>query len=493
MNYLEILVVVMSAIMSMLSVNWVYFKILRIAKEKNLVDNPDARKLQKNPIPVVGGIAVFFGVISGILTGVVMAAIFDVLLPLQLMPIVCAMIVMLYIGGMDDMVGLTPGSRFLIEILTVLGIIYAGGVCVDNFYGMWGIYEISWWVAVPITVFAGVGIINAINMVDGVNGLSSGLCIVCSCFYGIAFIWLEDIANAMLAFTMAAALIPFMVHNVFGKNSRMFIGDAGTMVLGVLMTWFTISTIQSGISAKMDVIHEGTNMIALALAILSVPVFDTVRVMTMRVAKKKSPFHPDKTHLHHVFISLGVSHLLTSSIEIGLNTLIIAIWALCTKIGLNMDWQLYVVVLSSMLFVWGAYAVIRWNGQHHTVLFHKLTHVSLASSQKERGWLTKFEKWLDAPEDRYMERVQQVIATPQPKLREFDLSDPENKKEQDRKRIYDFMKGKVEVHVIDIKRYSGADALRVYPILFEEELSGYVRVIQRDSLGAPIIVSLIEQ
>lgn len=492
MSHLEVLVIIIAAVASMVCVSWGYFKILRIAKEKKLVDNPDARKLQKMPIPVVGGIAVFFGVVMGILAGVVSAAIFDVTLPLQLLPIVCAMVVMLYIGGMDDMVGLSPGSRFMIEILTVLGIIYAGGACVDNFYGMWGIYNISWWIAVPITVFAGVGIINAINMVDGVNGLSSGLCIVCSCFYGAAFIWLEDISNAILAFTMAAALIPFMIHNVFGKSSRMFIGDAGTMVLGVLMTWFTISSIQSGISMKMDLIHKGTNMIALSLAILSVPIFDTVRVMMMRIAKKKSPFHPDKTHLHHVFISLGVSHSVTSAIEIGLNVLIVAIWSFCLQLGADLDWQLYIVAISSMILVWGTYAVIRWNGQHHTFFFHRLTHISIASSQKERRWLKKFELWLDAPEVRYMKRVQDGGEGNSVQIRVFDLYDPDNKKEQDRKRIYDFLKGKVEVSVNDIRLYSGADRLRVYPLLFEEEQLGYIHVIQRDNMGAPTIVALSE-
>lgn len=493
MNTILSLVILIPVFVSLFSVNWVYFKILRIAKVKNLVDNPDARKLQKEPIPVVGGIAVFFGVVLGMLTGVVLAAIFNVTLPLQLMPIVCAMVVMLYIGGMDDMVGLSPASRFVIEILTVLGVIFAGGCCVDNFYGMWGVFEISWWIAVPLTVFAGVGIINAINMIDGVNGLSSGLCIVCSCFYGLAFIWLDDIANAMMAFVMAAALIPFLIHNVFGKNSRMFIGDAGTMVMGILMTWFAISTIQSGVSVKLDWAHDEVNMIALALAILSVPVFDTVRVMVMRIAHKKSPFHPDKTHLHHVFISLGVSHSVTSITEILVDTTVVAIWTLTIFLGVSMDWQLYIVVGSAMLLVWGTYAFIRWHGDNHTAFLHKLTHISLSNSQKDRIWLGKIERWLDSPEMKYIKQ-EQLSKNEETLLptRRFDLSDKENIKEQDRKKICDFVRGKFEVHVSDIINFSGASKLRVYTLLFEEVQTGYLKVIESDDWGAPVIVAAVE-
>ena len=120
------------------------------------------------------------------------------------------MVVMLYVGALDDIRGLSPSSRLLIESLTMVGLIYAGGGCIDTFHGLWGIRSFSWWIAVPLTIFVGVGIINAVNMIDSVNGLSSTLCLLSSGLYGIVFLKSGDVANATLAFSMAAALVPFI-------------------------------------------------------------------------------------------------------------------------------------------------------------------------------------------------------------------------------------------------------------------------------------------
>lgn len=160
----------LSALFALFAVNWVYFKILWIAKTKNITDNPNARKLQKAPVPILGGISVFFGVVSGLLCGVALSSLSGGLSLFALFPVLCAMVVMLYTGAIDDISGLSVRSRFLIEVLTLLALVFSGTGCVDNFNGLWGIWRLSWWIAVPLTVFAGVGIINAINMIDGVNG-----------------------------------------------------------------------------------------------------------------------------------------------------------------------------------------------------------------------------------------------------------------------------------------------------------------------------------
>lgn len=487
------IVLAISAFVSLVSVRWIYFKVLRIAKVKGLVDNPDARKLQKEPIPVMGGVAVFFGVVVGMLVGSLLAVLFDLNLSLQLLPIVCAMLLMLYVGAMDDILGLSPRSRFAIEILAILVLIFAGGGCVDNFYGMWGVEKISWWIAVPLTVVAGVGIINAINMIDGVNGLSSGLCIVCSCMFGAAFVFVDDVSNAILAFSMAAALLPFLVHNVFGKKSRMFIGDAGTMVMGILLTWFTISTIRSDISHDLNAAHKVKNMIAMALAILSVPVFDTVRVMVMRMVLRKSPFHPDKTHLHHALVNVGLGHSMTSLIEISIDCLIMLIWVVTLKCRLSLEWQLYIVTAASMLLVWGVYGFIRWHAVRHTEFLHWLTHISISQSSSDKRWWLWLERKLDAPEAKYLAREAKDREEKEHRpVRVIDMSDPENLKERDRKSILDFLKGKAEVHVRDLVNYSGASSLRIYPLLFEEVQAGYVCVVEYDGWGIPEIVKLVE-
>ena len=381
--------VLLPSLVALTSVFWIYFKILRIAKEKNLVDNPDARKLQTEPVPVMGGIAVFFGVVSAVLVGCILTDC------MPLLPVLMAMVVLLYMGAMDDLVGFSQLSRVLAEVLVLVGMIYASGKCVDSLHGLWGLETFSWWIAVPLTVFAGVGIINAINMIDGVNGLSSGLCMTCAGLFGGVFLKRGDVPNAMLAFAMCASLLPFFLHNVYGKRSRMFIGDAGTMMMGVLMSWCIICLL-SGDASRYD---GGEGTIALALAILSVPVFDTLRVMTQRMVHGISPFKADKTHLHHAFIAVGISHSVTALSEIAIDVVIVLIWFASYRLGASQEVQLYVVAGAAVLLVWGTYAVL-WLGQKDNGIgrmlkrFAPRTHLGHTKS-----WL-RFEKWLDAPENK---------------------------------------------------------------------------------------------
>ena len=488
-NLFNALVVLAAAFTAFMAVRWAYFKILKIAKDKNLVDNPDARKLQKIPVPVMGGIAVFIGVVAGVLTGDALFAGFEMGSMTVLLPIMLAMIVMLYIGAMDDIIGLSPKSRFFIEIITLLGLIFASGRCVDSFHGLWGVVSVSWWIAVPLTVVGGVGIINAVNMIDGVNGLSSGLCISCCLVYGVVFSIVDDLTNTLLAFTMAAALLPFFLHNVFGLKSRMFIGDAGTMIMGMLMIWFTISVLCGDTEMTVRLHAPSANLIAMTLAVLSVPVFDTVRVMLMRMLKHQSPFHPDKTHLHHIFVNVGVSHAITSLIEIGINWLIVGLWGLSVKLGVSMDWQLYVVIALSLLLVWGTYFFLRNQVNNHTAFMHWLAHFSISTHLGDKNWWLKLQMLLDRreiTEEKYSE---------QKKNTSFHIkldSDPTNSKDQDRRKMLEFMKGKAEVYVNDIKNHSGAEQLRVNTLLSEGEMEGYIKVINRSSNGNPLIVALDE-
>lgn len=401
----KIFTVLIAAIMALMAVRWIYFRILAIAKKKNVVDNPNARKLQKQPVPVMGGIAVFFGVLAGLLVGTSVYALPFLLshepvdLPSSsLLSVLAAMGIMLYMGAIDDMIGLSAVKRLLIEMGVVLGLIMSSGGCIDTFRGMWGVGALSWWLAVPLTVFAGVGIINSINMIDGVNGLSSGICMTCSILFGVAFIRIMDWGNAVLAFSMAAALMPFFIHNVFGSKSRMFIGDAGTMVMGILMTWFTISTLRAPAMTEYYTPVVRTNMVAMCLAILSVPVFDTLRVMIMRMLKGCSPFKADMTHLHHTFIQIGVSHSITALIEILIDVVIVGIWGVCVLLRVNLDWQLYIVLMAALLMVWGTYFFLHYHTVHQTALWQRMTQMSRKTHLGHTAWWLRFQAFLDSPE-----------------------------------------------------------------------------------------------
>ena len=339
---------------ALLLVGWIHPRLVKIALLKNIVDNPDARKLQRTPVPVLGGVAVFFGVVIAI--GCMSSVVDCSGLPVVIM----AMMAMLYTGTMDDILSLSPGLRFVIEIVVVLLLIFVGGYCIDDFHGLWNIGRFSYWYAVPLTVVAAVGIINAINLVDGVNGLSSGYCIMACLIFGTLFFLAGEAPMTILAAVSVGALIPFFLHNVFGKTSKMFIGDGGTLVMGVVMSVFVIAILQNG-SRVAAYVNPNVGLVPFTLAVLSVPVFDTLRVMSTRILKGTSPFRPDKTHLHHMFIDLGCSHVATTLAILGVDMFVVLCWWALEASGFSIVVQLYAVIAVSLLVTSGLYHFMQWH------------------------------------------------------------------------------------------------------------------------------------
>lgn len=323
--------------------------VLNFAKKHHIYDNPEKRKLQRKPVPVMGGFVVFFGAMAGSLCYWFKEN------SLALVPIQIAMLMMLLIGAWDDVKKLSPVFRFVLEILIVIALAVGNDYPVNDLHGLWGIHEISPWIAWPLTIFGCIGIINAINMIDGIDGLSSGICIMAFGFFGLIFFYSLDFVHVALAVSIIGALIPFFIMNVFGTRSKMFIGDAGTMMLGIALCDMVMAMLTKGSPCAIQTEHISFCLIAFALAVLAIPVFDTVRVMLGRICRGESPFTPDKTHLHHAFIDYGFHHLETSLMEIILNMMIIGVWWMLYKSHLSEQWQLYGVIIASIGVCFGLY------------------------------------------------------------------------------------------------------------------------------------------
>lgn len=377
-------------IVSMFATWWVFKKVLRIAIDKNIVDNPDARKIQRVPVPVLGGMAVYFGIIVSLAIAGLMCDISS------LFEMGCIMTLMLFIGTMDDIISLTPRTRFIIEILAVLALMFCNDYSINDFHGLWGIYEIPQWVAVLLTVFACVGIINAINLIDGVNGLSSGYCIVTCLIFGFLFYYAGDKEMTTLAVSSVGALLPFFFHNVFGKKSKMFIGDGGTLLMGVIMSSFVINILKSD-SLVAACSADGIGLIPFTLAVLAIPVFDTLRVMSLRIARGTSPFNPDKTHLHHLLMDLHFSHVGTTGTEILSNLFVIFGWWLSYRLGASIDVQLYVVIILGMGITFGFYRFARVQERKKSGIYNLLVKIGDWTHVGHTEWF----EWLTNRLDRY--------------------------------------------------------------------------------------------
>lgn len=367
---------------------WIHPKILKIAILKNIVDNPDERKLQRTPIPVMGGLAVFFGLIVGICTSQIS------LFTPGVFVLTAAMVVMLYTGTIDDILDLTPKTRFIIEIAVVAFIMYVNQNGINCFWGLWGLDVIPVWVAAPLTIFAAVGIINAINLIDGVNGLSSGFCFMASILFAIMLYLSGNAVMTVLATSAAGAIIPFFLHNVFGNKTKMFIGDGGTLVIGTMMSMFVINILKAD-SLSASFAKEGVGLIPFTLSILAVPVFDTLRVMTMRIIRKKSPFSPDKTHLHHLFLELGFSHIGTTISILTLNFLIVVAWFVSCKLGASVDVQLYIVLSMSILITFVFYKFAKIQIKHNTKALRFMNRVAKMLHIEKRGIWAIAQKLID--------------------------------------------------------------------------------------------------
>lgn len=329
--------------------------VLRYALRHNIVDNPDARKVHRSPVPVMGGVAVYAGMLAGCLamTFLVKGA--------SIRWSVMALTTMLIMGVWDDRKNLPAVFRLVVQFGLVGAYMGLTGHYIHNLYGLLGIHEISLWVGIPLSLVTGVGIINAINMIDGIDGYLSGFGILACIGFGTLFILVGQSVWSSLAVIMVGALIPFLMHNVFGKKTKMFIGDGGSMMLGFLMTIFALGTMSLHSASHLEA--QGVGLAALALSVLCIPVFDTLRVMTARILKGHSPFKPDKTHLHHLFIDMGFTHFGTTLSILIMNTIIMVVWLVLWKCGASINTQTIVVMLMGFCVTFGFYKLMRWQ-QH---------------------------------------------------------------------------------------------------------------------------------
>lgn len=381
-----ILVAAVSLVVSLM----VYPLVLKYARTHGVVDNPNARKLQRVPIPVMGGVVVYAGILAGgLLLNVWMRS--DVL-----MYGLIGMAVMMLIGVWDDMKDISATLRFLIEIVLVTVFIVVTDTYIDDFHGLWGIHELPVWVGYPLSIVAGVGIINAVNLIDGVDGFSSGYGMLASACFGIAFWTVWSPVMVCLTLIVIGALLPFFLHNVFGVRSKMFIGDGGTLMLGMLMTVYAFFAMSSNQQCDR-LADQGIGLCAFSLAVLCIPVFDTVRVMLARIMRGTSPFHPDKTHLHHLFIDMGFSHLGAALFILLINFVVVLIWLVSWKMGASIDVQMYIVLALGLAVTVGFYKVMKMqqNGgpvdeegyPQGTVLWHMMYKVgNWTHREKKRSW-----------------------------------------------------------------------------------------------------------
>jgi UDP-N-acetylmuramyl pentapeptide phosphotransferase/UDP-N-acetylglucosamine-1-phosphate transferase len=279
-----------------------------------LVDKPDQRKVHKAPIPTLGGIGFF--------TGFIIVAIFWMVLRGQLSDfiLIVGLITLFTMGIFDDMLDLRASLKFFIQIGVALIISYFG-FRITSLNGVFGLYEMPVWAQYAFTVFLITGLINAFNLIDGIDGLAGGLAFINSLVMGIILTNQGNYLYAILAFTFAGALLGFLRFNF--NPAKIFMGDTGSLVIGFLMALFGIVVIKGELITDPTSGSGQYSLTIVVVGILLLPVYDTLRVFTERILKKSSPFKPDRTHVHHLLIETGARHKRASIILYVANITII--------------------------------------------------------------------------------------------------------------------------------------------------------------------------
>ena len=343
--------------------------IIKLAFKKHLTDSPNYRKLQKRPVPVLGGMSVYVALVVGILFC-------NFFFPTdRLYVVIASLTVVFFLGFFDDMLDLDYRVRFLCQF-GIIFMLWSFGYRIDTFAGLFGITYIPKTISCILSIFVGVGLLNSLNMIDGVDGLASSIGILTSVICGSYFITHNDPLFALLSIVFAASLIPFLVCNVFSIKYKMFIGDSGSLILGVLAYVFTCRIIHTRIIDWNDQF-----CVSMLIAVYSVPVFDTLRVMLARMAHKNSPFKADKTHLHHMLLELQYPHIMVTFILVLINLTVILIWYITSLYVKSVNGQFFIILGISILVIQVFYYLLKLVSLRHPRTFRIMTlHTRRVSS-----------------------------------------------------------------------------------------------------------------
>lgn len=335
-------------------------KIIQISFAKKLFDFVDERKVHTSVVPRLGGVA---------FTPVIVISIAFVLGAMQLfwgwipdafykqilhMLFGLTALLLLYIEGVcDDLIGVGYRWKFLIQLFCGI-LLAASGLWIRNLEGFLGIYALPDYVGMSLSVVLVVFIINAINLIDGIDGLASALSMTALIPSSVLLIRIGDTVTSLLALATIGTLIPFFGFNVFGKahmHRKIFMGDAGSQTIGLILSMILISLANHPLYFNSESALVSSTLV-LAYSFVIVPCFDVVRVMGVRILKKKNPFKPDLSHIHHRFLALGFSHHSSLLIILGIAVFFILLnGSLFMKVGIT--WVVLIDIILYSVLHWG--------------------------------------------------------------------------------------------------------------------------------------------
>ncbi len=292
--------------------------IINIAKEKHLFDEPDERSSHTEKTPSLGGIAIFAGAIFSI----VLWTPFKEFGNLQY--ILCSFIIIFLIGAKDDISPISPSKKIIGQILAASILVFKSDIELTGLYGFMGIeQELGRVTYIILSLFTILVIINAFNLIDGINGLAGSVGALIAGVLGSWFYMVGHIELAVVAFTTTGAVLAFLRYNF--TPARIFMGDTGSLLIGIVSSILIIRFIDADYHLPDEHPFKFSAAPAVAVGIMILPLFDTMRVFVTRLIRGGSPFKPDRRHIHHLLIDFGLTHMQATGLLVLVNVVFITL------------------------------------------------------------------------------------------------------------------------------------------------------------------------
>ncbi len=317
--------------------------IIQVAKEKRLFDEPDERKIHQVVIPTLGGLGIFAGFVFSILMGISFST------NPEFQFFIAAAFVVFFLGLKDDILIISPSKKFIGQVIAAGILVQFGGIQINSLFGLFGIQTIPHLASVAISMLTIIMIINSFNLIDGVDGLAGALGIISTFGFGVYFFLVHEAAYATMAFSLSGSLIAFIIFNF--PPAKIFMGDTGSLLLGLVNSILVIRFIAISSAGTHSISFNSAP--AIGFSILMIPLFDTIRVFALRILNRRSPFSPDRNHIHHFLLDAGFSHQQTTIICVITNLLFIGIALLFDGLGTNIEFA--ILIVAGTLFMWSIY------------------------------------------------------------------------------------------------------------------------------------------
>lgn len=293
-------------------------KIRRVVLYKKLMDFPGKRSSHSDSTPTLAGVAFFFTLIFSLYA----IQFYDT--DKISLSIVTGVTILLFVGLKDDLVVISPWAKIIGQLVAIFFILLDQDFVISNLNGFLGIYEIPYLLSIFLSVFLMLIIINAFNLIDGIDGLAAIIGIIIFSIFSVIYYYALDYFFLLIGITMIGSLAAFLRFN-FSSKKKIFMGDTGSLIIGLMIAIFTLRFLSLEEESFVKLPFLFVNAPLIVFSILIIPILDTTRVFTIRLLNKKSPFSPDRNHIHHVLIDFGFTHKKASFIIGIVNLIIVAI------------------------------------------------------------------------------------------------------------------------------------------------------------------------